>query len=55
MYTLAVHTEYIAPLCEEIEGVLAKEELSKTALLGVVGLDSFLRESTRLTTFNGSK
>jgi cytochrome P450 len=53
LYTLAAHPEYIAPLREEAEAIAAAEGLTKTSLLKLTKLDSFLRESTRVNTFNG--
>jgi hypothetical protein len=55
LYTLAAHPEYIAPLREEAEAISAAEGLTKTSLLKLTKLDSFLRESTRVNTFNGRK
>ena len=47
MYDLARHAEYVAPLREEIEGILATEGLGTSALSKMVKLDSFLKESIR--------
>jgi hypothetical protein len=53
MYTLAARPEYIAPLREEVEAVVEAEGCTKLSLLNMPKLDSFLRESTRVNTFNG--
>ncbi|KAF8897197.1 cytochrome P450 [Infundibulicybe gibba] len=49
LYDLAVHPEYIKPLREEVEAVIKEDGWSKTAMGKMRKLDSFLRESQRLT------
>lgn len=47
MYDLATHSEYVAPLRQEIEDLVATEGWSTSALSKMVKLDSFLKESIR--------
>ncbi len=51
MYDLAVRSEYMSPLREEIRGVLAARggEMSAHALQQMLKLDSFMKESLRLS------
>jgi cytochrome P450 len=49
LYDLAVHPEYILPMREEAERVIAAEGCTKAALGNLHKIDSFLRESMRLT------
>lgn len=53
VYDLCLHPEYIEPLREEIEGP-KYIEFSKTAE-GLPLLDSFIKESARLTPVEASK
>ncbi|OCH84018.1 cytochrome P450 [Obba rivulosa] len=50
LYHLAARAEYIQPLREEVETVVAKEGWTKAALMKMWKLDSFMKESQR---FNG--
>ncbi|KAF7303498.1 Cytochrome P450 [Mycena indigotica] len=49
LFDLTVHPEYIAPLREEAERVVNKEGWTKAALGSMHKIDSFLRESQRLS------
>ncbi|KAJ7501714.1 cytochrome P450 [Mycena galericulata] len=49
LYDLTTYPEYILPLREEAERVIAKEGWSKAALGSMHKIDSFIRESQRLT------
>jgi len=51
LYDLATHPEYIAPLRDEIEKVLADDGgiLIKTSMTKLRKLDSFIKESQRLS------
>ncbi|KAJ7501718.1 cytochrome P450 [Mycena galericulata] len=49
LYNLTTHPEYIIPLREEAERVVAKEGWTKTAIGNMHKIDSFVRESQRLT------
>ncbi|KAF7367742.1 hypothetical protein MSAN_00838100 [Mycena sanguinolenta] len=53
LFDLTTHPEYLLPMREEVEHVVAEEGWSKAALNSMVKIDSFLRESQRLNT-NGS-
>ncbi|KAF7367745.1 hypothetical protein MSAN_00838400 [Mycena sanguinolenta] len=53
LFDLATYPEYLLPMREEVEHVMAEEGWSKTALNSMVKVDSFLRESQRLNN-NGS-
>ena len=48
LYNLAAHTEYIQPLREEVEGIIAEEGWTKASLGKMRKLDSFLKESQRV-------
>ncbi|KAJ6472648.1 cytochrome P450 [Mycena vulgaris] len=47
LYNLAARLEYVEPLREEIKAVIKAEGWSKAAILKMVLLDSFLKESAR--------
>jgi len=49
LYDLAAYPEYVAPLREEAEAVIKEEGWSKKAIGKLHKLDSFLKESQRLT------
>ena len=49
IYHLASRPEYIQPLREEIENVVGQEGWTKSAMGNLRKLDSFLKESQRLT------
>ncbi|KAG6906645.1 hypothetical protein DXG01_012798 [Tephrocybe rancida] len=49
LYHLAAHPEYVAPLREEIEAVTASEGWTKAAMGEMRKLDSFLKESQRIS------
>ena len=49
MYNLAVHPEYIEPLREEIESIVAKEGWTKASVSKMKKLDSFVKETMRLS------
>jgi hypothetical protein len=55
LYTLATNPENIAPLREEMDAIINAEGLTKTSLLKMHKVDSFLRESTRANCMLGSK
>lgn len=48
VFDLTTHPEYLLPMREEAERVIAKEGWTKAALNSMVKIDSFLRESQRL-------
>ncbi|KAF7367735.1 hypothetical protein MSAN_00837400 [Mycena sanguinolenta] len=50
LFDLTTHPEYLLPMREEAERVVAEEGWSKAALDSMVKIDSFLRESQRLNT-----
>lgn len=45
---MAIHPEYVNPLREEIEGIVATDGWTNSALMKMVKLDSFLKESIRI-------
>ncbi|KIL60300.1 hypothetical protein M378DRAFT_168328 [Amanita muscaria Koide BX008] len=51
MYELATRPEYVQPLREEIEAVISEEGWSKESVRKLRKLDSFIKESLRLTDF----
>jgi hypothetical protein len=48
LYRLLSHPEYIEPLRQEVEAVVAQEGWTKTAMDKMHKIDSFLRETQRL-------
>ena len=48
LYDLASMPEYIAPLREEVEAIIATDGWTKNALAKMWKVDSFLKESMRL-------
>nr|BED42931.1 cytochrome P450 monooxygenase [Trametes versicolor] len=48
LYNLAAYPEYIQPLRDEVEGIIAEEGWTKTSLGKMRKVDSFLKESMRL-------
>ena len=48
LYDLAAMPEYVGPLREEVEPIIALEGWSKNAITKMSKLDSFLKESTRI-------
>jgi cytochrome P450 len=55
LYHLAVHPEFMQTLRQEVEDLIRKEGWTKAAMSQMRHLDSFFRESTRVTTLNGCK
>jgi hypothetical protein len=49
VYFLAAHPEYVDPMREEIETVVEEEGWTKAGLTRMRKVDSFIRESQRLT------
>lgn len=49
LYYLAAHPEYIEPLRQEVDMVISQEGWTKAALGKMQKLDSFLKESQRIT------
>ncbi|KAJ7086248.1 cytochrome P450 [Mycena epipterygia] len=49
LYDLTTYPEHILPMREEAERVIAKEGWSKVALVSMHKIDSFIRESQRMT------
>jgi hypothetical protein len=49
LFHLAAHPEYIEPLREEMEAVILEEGWTKQAMGRMNKLDSFLKESQRLS------
>ncbi|PPQ77970.1 hypothetical protein CVT26_005275 [Gymnopilus dilepis] len=48
LYDLAAHPEYVQPMREEVEKVLGHEGWTKSSVLKLRKLDSFIKESQRL-------
>ena len=48
MYSLLSHPEYIDPLREEVEAVVAEEGWTKAAMDKMHKIDSFVRETMRI-------
>jgi hypothetical protein len=48
LYRLLSHPEYIEPLRQEVEAVVAKEGWTKAAMDKMHKIDSFMREMQRL-------
>ncbi|TFK45956.1 cytochrome P450 [Heliocybe sulcata] len=48
LYNLALHTEYVAPLREEVDNIVAEYGWTKVAMQKMRKLDSFMKESQRL-------
>jgi cytochrome P450 len=48
LYDLAIHPEYIDPLREEIESLIASTDWQKITITKMWKLDSFLKESLRM-------
>ncbi|KAF8662092.1 hypothetical protein AX16_001202 [Volvariella volvacea WC 439] len=53
LFDVAAHPEYIGPLREEAERVIGEEGWSKEAVAGLWKMDSFLRESIRVSGVSG--
>ncbi|KAM6503707.1 Cytochrome P450 [Amanita muscaria] len=51
MYELATRPEYVKPLRDEIEGVIKEEGWSKDSISKLRKVDSFIKESLRLSNF----
>ncbi|KAJ7765820.1 cytochrome P450 [Mycena maculata] len=49
LYDLTAYPEHILPMREEVERIVAKEGWSKTSVSKMYKIDSFIRESQRLT------
>jgi len=54
LYELAARPQYLAPLREEIEGVIERYGWSKMALVHMSKLDSFFKESQRVNGSSGT-
>lgn len=48
LYDLCTHPEYIAPMREEVEAVIAAEGWSKVSTVNMHKIDSFIKESQRI-------
>jgi hypothetical protein len=48
LYDLAAHPEYVTPMREEVEAVIAAEGWTKAAMGKMRRVDSFVKESQRL-------
>ena len=48
LYDLAAHPEYVQPMREEVEKILGHEGWTKSSVLKLRKLDSFIKESQRL-------
>ena len=55
MYYLAIYPEYHEPLREEIETAVARDGCTKAAIMNMHKLDSFLKETMRLSPLSASK
>ena len=49
LYNLATHPEYVQPLREEIEAVIQEQGWSKASVANMTKLDSFVKETMRLS------
>ncbi|KAF8994954.1 cytochrome P450 [Cyathus striatus] len=49
LYDMAVHSQYIPEIREEVEAVIAEEGWTKASMSKMRKLDSFMKESTRLS------
>jgi hypothetical protein len=52
LYRLLGHPEYIKPLREEVEAVVAEEGWTKAGMDKMHKIDSFVRETQRLDVLN---
>ena len=52
LYRILAHPEYIEPLRQEIDAVIAKEGWTKTGMDSMHKVDSFLRETFRADGFS---
>ena len=52
---ISVSPEYIQPLREEVESIVKEQGWTKTSILNMRKLDSFLREAQRLNSFSPSE
>ncbi|EMD34619.1 hypothetical protein CERSUDRAFT_86021 [Gelatoporia subvermispora B] len=54
LYHLAAQPEYVQPLREEVESIIAREGWTKAALMKMWKLDSFMKESQRVNGINST-
>ena len=47
LYDLVAHPEYIEPIREEIESIIAEDGWSKASIMKMKKLESFMKESQR--------
>ena len=47
LYDLVAHPEYIEPIREEIESIIAEDGWSKASIMKMRKLESFMKESQR--------
>ncbi|TFY79745.1 hypothetical protein EWM64_g4272 [Hericium alpestre] len=52
LYLLAAHPEYVQPLRDEVESIIAVEGWTKAAIGKMFKVDSFIREATRINGLN---
>lgn len=55
LFDLASRPEYIEPIREEIESIIAEEGWSKSSVMKMRKLESFLKESQRYSQLAGCK
>jgi hypothetical protein len=53
LYDLAAYSEYVAPIREEVETVVAKTGWTKSGMMRMYKLDSFIKEVLRYNTSAG--
>lgn len=55
LYHLAAYPEYVSPLRTEVESIIKEQGWSKSAFTSMHKLDSFLKETLRMTGLDGSR
>ena len=53
LYDLAAYPDYVAPIREEVETVVAKSGWTKSGMMRMYKLDSFIKEVLRYNTSAG--
>lgn len=53
LYDLATHPEYVQPMREEVEAALSDEGWTHAAINKLSKVDSFIKESLRLSIIEG--
>lgn len=55
LYNLAAYPEYMQPLREEVESIIASEGWTRASISRMRKLDSFFKETLRLNSFSISE